>query len=65
MKWSNAFGWLRSLGDFVFGYDFFVSYAHGDGGNYPRQLADRLQRSGFHVFLGYPLKPGQFVSSTT
>ncbi|MDJ0807200.1 MAG: toll/interleukin-1 receptor domain-containing protein [Gammaproteobacteria bacterium] len=51
MKISNAFGWLRRFGDFVFGYDFFLSYAHDDGNRYPRRLADQLQRAGFHVFL--------------
>lgn len=51
MKALDIFGWLTGLGDFVFGYDFFISYAHDDGNNYPRRLADRLEQSGFHVFL--------------
>jgi DNA-binding FrmR family transcriptional regulator len=42
---------LRSLIDFLFGYDFFISYAHADGMFYPQQLADRLQERGFTVFL--------------
>ena len=43
--------WIRRLGDLLFGYDFFVSYAHADGEDYPRALADRLQEKGFRVFL--------------
>jgi hypothetical protein len=38
--------------DFVFGYDFFISYSHRDGMIYPQQLADRLKREfNFRVFL--------------
>lgn len=37
--------------DFVFGYDFFISYSHCDGRNYPRCLQERLQQAGFKVFL--------------
>ena len=24
-------GWLQRLADYFFGYDFFLSYSHGDG----------------------------------
>jgi hypothetical protein len=39
------------MGDLLFGYGFFVSYAHADGERYPKALADRLQERGFQVFL--------------
>jgi WD40 repeat protein len=42
---------LRRTIDALFGYDFFISYSHGDGYNYPRQLKKRLEDSGFKVFL--------------
>jgi len=37
--------------DLLFGYDFFVSYAHNDGRNYPRELTNQLEQKGFKVFL--------------
>ncbi|MEM7253083.1 MAG: toll/interleukin-1 receptor domain-containing protein [Pseudomonadota bacterium] len=42
---------LGGVVDLLFGYDFFISYAHADGVAYPRQLADELERLGFSVFL--------------
>jgi WD40 repeat protein len=55
---SNAVALTRprnSLGgriaDFFFGYDFFISYAHADGNNYPRVLAAALEKRGYKVFL--------------
>jgi hypothetical protein len=41
----------QRLLDIVFGYDYFISYSHRDGLNYPRQLSERLKASGFSVFL--------------
>jgi hypothetical protein len=41
----------RRIGDLLFGYDFFISYAHADGEHYPAVLADRLMEQGFRVFL--------------
>lgn len=41
----------QRLLDIVFGYDYFISYSHHDGLNYPRQLSERLKASGFSVFL--------------
>ncbi len=37
--------------DYLFGYDFFISYSHGDGTAYPRELAKQLEELGFTVFL--------------
>lgn len=42
---------LRGAADWIFGYDFFVSYSHDDGLNYPRLLRTRLEQAGFRVFL--------------
>ena len=44
-------GLLARAVDWVFGYDFFISYNHADGRGYPRRLRDRLEQSGFRVFL--------------
>jgi hypothetical protein len=43
--------WLKRAGDLLFGYDFFISYAHSDGEPYVKALADRLKEKGFRVFL--------------
>lgn len=45
---TNAF---RQIVDYLFGYDFFISYSHGDGKNYPRILAQMLESAGYSVFL--------------
>jgi hypothetical protein len=37
---------LSTLIDLVFGYDYFISYSHSDGANYPTKLADRLETFG-------------------
>lgn len=42
---------LQRLADYFFGYDFFLSYAHQDGKNYPANLRERLERAGFRVFI--------------
>jgi hypothetical protein len=42
--------WRRAL-DFVFGYDFFISYAWSDGATYAAALAARLEDKRFAVFL--------------
>jgi WD40 repeat protein len=39
------------LTDWLFGYDFFISYAHGDGLNYPTLLEKLLKGLGYKVFL--------------
>ncbi|WP_176730472.1 TIR domain-containing protein [Devosia insulae] len=33
----------RAIADLIFGYDFFISYAHADGHEYPRLLRERLE----------------------
>ncbi len=42
--------WRRLL-DFVFGYDFFISYSWSDGGRYAGALARQLKAQGFEIFL--------------
>src|SRR6516164_2580749 len=37
--------------DWAFGYDFFISYNHGDGPKLPLYLKERLTQAGFRVFL--------------
>jgi WD40 repeat protein len=41
---------LSNLVDLVFGYDYFVSYAHADGKTYPSRLAEALSQK-YNVFL--------------
>ena len=43
--------WISNLADHVFGYDYFISYAHSDGGNYPEKLAQNLRNNNYAVFL--------------
>lgn len=42
---------LLQLSDLFFGYDYFISYQHGDGLICPGALSERLQSLGYHVFL--------------
>jgi tetratricopeptide (TPR) repeat protein len=44
-------GLIARAVDWVFGYDFFISYSHGDGMRLPRRLKERLEQAGFRVFL--------------
>ncbi|HYC90419.1 MAG TPA: toll/interleukin-1 receptor domain-containing protein, partial [Thermoanaerobaculia bacterium] len=48
---ANLAGFARGRADRLFGYDFFISYAHDDGADYPRELAKRLRERQFTVFL--------------
>jgi WD40 repeat protein len=41
----------RRLLDFVFGYDFFISYSWSDGAAYASALDRRLEADGYQVFL--------------
>ena len=38
------------LVDWVFGFNFFLSYNHGDGLYFPNSLKRRLEQAGFRVF---------------
>jgi hypothetical protein len=44
-------GLISRVVDWIFGYDFFISYSHRDGLNLPRRLKERLEQAGFRVFL--------------
>jgi tetratricopeptide (TPR) repeat protein len=44
-------GLITRAVDWVFGYDFFISYNHGDGPKLPFGLKERLTQAGFRVFL--------------
>jgi hypothetical protein len=48
---TNREGLLTHAVDWVFGYDFFLSYSHGDGTRLPQFLKERLAQIGFRVFL--------------
>lgn len=40
-----------AINDYLFGYDFFISYAHADGTHYPAELYAKLKSLGYKVFL--------------
>jgi hypothetical protein len=42
---------LRQVADWVFGYDFFISYAQRDGLRYPTTVKSRLEAGGYKVCL--------------
>lgn len=42
---------IEKLADWLFGYDYFISYAHDDGTDYPRKLYKQLKEARFSVFL--------------
>lgn len=42
---------ISKLMGFLFGYDYFISYAHSDAGAYAQDLASQLQNAGFECFL--------------
>ena len=44
-------GPVRRAVDWLFGFDFFISYSHGDGKVYPQRLKQRLEQAGFRTFL--------------
>jgi|CXWL01.1.fsa_nt_gi WD40 repeat protein len=48
---KHARSMLSRLVDHFFGYDFFVSYSHADGKEYPQRLAQALTARRFSVFL--------------
>jgi TIR domain len=40
----------NQVADYLFGYDFFISYSWSDGADYPRQLMEQLTRNGYTIF---------------
>lgn len=57
---------ILKIVDFLFGYDFFISYSHADGGNYPRELAALLKTSGYTAFLDTKVYvPGDELNAAT
>lgn len=43
--------WYQRLKDWLWGYDFFISYQWASGGTYAVNLAARLREKGYEVFL--------------
>src|SRR5262245_54428688 len=43
--------WFRNLMDWLYGYYYFISYAHDDGTHYPQRLRDLLEAAHFRAFL--------------
>ncbi|HQX51257.1 MAG TPA: TIR domain-containing protein [Planctomycetaceae bacterium] len=43
--------WFRRLKDWIWGYDFFISYHWASGGSYAVNLAARMRERGYDVFL--------------
>ena len=57
---------LRRLSDFLFGYDYFISYKQADGHGYPRMLVKRLSETGYSVFLDETVyAPGDDLRQST
>ena len=48
---SRIDGWTQRLSDWLFGYDYLISYKHDDGLLYPAGLHRRLSQLGFRVFF--------------
>gem|GEM_PF-6282417 len=48
---ANLAKYPRVLVDALFGYDFFISYAHADGTDYPEKLSQDLTKLGFQTHL--------------
>ena len=65
--WSSLVaGRLRGLLDWLFGYDYFISYGHQDGKNYPQKLEERLRSLRYRVFLDSKIyKAGDDLSQAT
>lgn len=50
-SWYSDSSLLSFLTDKVWGFDFFISYAHADGRAYANSLRDQLVKRGYSVFL--------------
>lgn len=48
---SSPKPWHQSLRNWLWGYDFFISYHWGSGGTYAVNLAAQLRQKGYDVFL--------------
>jgi len=48
---SRKLGLLQRVADFMFGYDFFISYCWADGRHYANELQRKLEGQGFKCFL--------------
>ncbi len=58
--------YLSQIIDNILGYDYFISYAHADGKNYPNQLTKELSKLGFKVFIDTQIyKPGDDLNIST
>lgn len=44
-------GWFQRILDWLYGYDYFISYRWSDGRNYAVVLAEELKKQGFDCFL--------------
>lgn len=47
----NKRNWLQALFDWIYGYDFFISYRWSDGRKYALILAEELKKKGYNCFL--------------
>jgi hypothetical protein len=64
MTWlSSGYRCIQGIADFLFGYDFFISYSHKDGSNYPAGLASELRSLNFRVFLDLDSTSGTHIKS--
>ena len=48
---EDRVSFFRRIADFLFGYDFFISYCWADGRQYAVALQNRLNALGFNCFL--------------
>ncbi|MBC8354423.1 MAG: TIR domain-containing protein [Planctomycetes bacterium] len=57
---------LGRMVDFLFGFDFFISYSHADGKQYPARLTSELEKAGLRTFLDTQVYvPGDDLSRAT
>src|SRR5436190_16020488 len=48
---AAAVRFIQRISDYIFGYDVFISYSWQDGVQYSRDLADKLSKLRFSVFI--------------
>ncbi len=57
---------ILQIVDYIFGYDFFISYSHKDGSTYSRALSEKLEEKGYRTFLDErDYKPGDELRRAT